>query len=99
MSSPRSPKLTQASFRTSPGRKQTITIHGREELSSMPAPSKKGSSPIDWVWDKIKNNERAHLAWCVTGVVGCLMIYGVLQVRSAAATVLVAVLCLLHHRS
>lgn len=30
----------------------------------------------------VKANERLHMAWCVTGIVGCLLLYGVLQVRN-----------------
>ena len=29
----------------------------------------------------LKANERVHVSWCVTGIVGCLLLYGVLQVR------------------
>jgi hypothetical protein len=42
-------------------------------------------SPIDSVWQKIKANDRLHVAWCVVGIVGCLMFYGVLQVRREGA--------------
>ena len=28
----------------------------------------------------VKANEKLHVAWCVTGIVGCLLLYGVLQV-------------------
>lgn len=38
-------------------------------------------APFAFVWGKIKANERVHVAWCVTGIVGCLMVYGVLQER------------------
>jgi hypothetical protein len=37
------------------------------------------SGPLGRLWDGIKGNERLHLAWCAVGVVGCLMLYGVLQ--------------------
>jgi hypothetical protein len=30
----------------------------------------------------VKANDKLHMAWCVTGIVGCLLLYGVLQVRS-----------------
>lgn len=33
---------------------------------------------------RIKVNERVHLAWCCAGVIGCLVAYGVLQVRGAS---------------
>lgn len=32
----------------------------------------------------IKANEKMHMAWCVTGIVGCLLLYGVLQERIIA---------------
>jgi len=32
-------------------------------------------------------NEKLHLAWCVFGVVGCLMLYGVLQVKGNGESV------------
>lgn len=36
------------------------------------------------IWDtafgRIRANERLHLAWCCGGVIGCLVLYGVLQV-------------------
>lgn len=30
---------------------------------------------------KIKANDKLHLAWCVSGIIGCLVIYGILQER------------------
>ena len=39
-------------------------------------------NPITWLWGKIKAHEKVHVAWCVTGIVGCLMLYGVLQVSA-----------------
>lgn len=39
------------------------------------------TAPFAWIWSKIKANERIHVAWCVVGIVGCLMLYGVLQER------------------
>lgn len=33
------------------------------------------------IWAKIKSNEKLHLAWCVGGIIGCLVVYGVLQVN------------------
>ncbi len=38
---------------------------------------------FDGFMARVKANERLHLAWCCTGVIGCLVAYGVLQVRSA----------------
>lgn len=29
---------------------------------------------------RIQANDKVHLAWCVGGVIGCLVAYGVLQV-------------------
>jgi hypothetical protein len=29
----------------------------------------------------LRTNEKAHIAWCVIGIVGCLLLYGALQVR------------------
>jgi len=44
------------------------------------------------LWDaffsRIAANSKLHLAWCVSGVIGCLLIYGVLQVRRSTAFVL-----------
>lgn len=41
------------------------------------------------LWDtafaKVKANEKAHLAWCCGGVIGCLVAYGVLQARRGRA--------------
>lgn len=41
------------------------------------------------VWDgvfvRIKRNDKVHLAWCVTGVIACLVLYGVLQVWGCGA--------------
>jgi len=31
---------------------------------------------------KIKANNKAHVAFCVSGIIGCLVCYGVLQVRA-----------------
>ena len=36
----------------------------------------------DSVFSRVRANEKAHLAWCCTGVIGCLVAYGVLQARS-----------------
>lgn len=36
---------------------------------------------VKFVWNKIKANEKVHVAYCVIGIVGCLMVYGVLQER------------------
>lgn len=36
--------------------------------------------PINRFMIYLRNNERMHVAWCVTGIVGCLLLYGVLQV-------------------
>ncbi len=38
-------------------------------------------NPVATIWARIKSNERLHVAWCVFGIVGCLMLYGVLQER------------------
>eukprot|EP00798_Chlamydomonas_sp_ICE-L_P012991 gene12991-5354_t len=38
-------------------------------------------NPISALWAKVKANERLHVTWCVVGIVGCLMCYGVLQER------------------
>uniref|UniRef100_A0A7S3VIB7 Sugar phosphate transporter domain-containing protein n=1 Tax=Dunaliella tertiolecta TaxID=3047 RepID=A0A7S3VIB7_DUNTE len=42
---------------------------------------KKRMNIISPLWERIKANDKLHLAWCVSGVVGCLMLYGVLQER------------------
>lgn len=36
----------------------------------------------DTLFSKIKKNDKLHLAWCVGGVIGCLVLYGVLQVTA-----------------
>ncbi|CAD7695936.1 unnamed protein product [Ostreobium quekettii] len=36
------------------------------------------------IWEFIKAHERVHVAFCVTGILGCLMCYGVLQERIMA---------------
>lgn len=48
------------------------------------AASKKGGGIINAMWERIKANDRLHMGWCVFGVVGCLMLYGVLQVGGAS---------------
>ena len=35
---------------------------------------------FDTIFQKIKANDKLHLAWCVSGIIGCLVVYGVLQV-------------------
>lgn len=40
---------------------------------------------FDALFARIKRNEKLHLAWCCTGVIGCLIVYGVLQVRPLRA--------------
>eukprot|EP00197_Chlamydomonas_leiostraca_P013869 CAMPEP_0202867492 /NCGR_PEP_ID=MMETSP1391-20130828/9464_1 /ASSEMBLY_ACC=CAM_ASM_000867 /TAXON_ID=1034604 /ORGANISM="Chlamydomonas leiostraca, Strain SAG 11-49" /LENGTH=389 /DNA_ID=CAMNT_0049547541 /DNA_START=127 /DNA_END=1296 /DNA_ORIENTATION=- len=45
------------------------------------ATGKMGFNPFGAIWERIKANERLHMGWCVLGVVGCLMLYGVLQER------------------
>lgn len=36
--------------------------------------------PMNRFMTYLRNNEKLHVAWCVTGIVGCLLLYGVLQV-------------------
>jgi hypothetical protein len=36
---------------------------------------------FDAFMSKIKSNDKAHIAFCVSGIIGCLVCYGVLQVR------------------
>lgn len=36
--------------------------------------------PFNKFMNYLKQNERLHVAWCVTGIVGCLLLYGALQV-------------------
>eukprot|EP01025_Chloroclados_australasicus_P060577 TRINITY_DN778_c1_g1_i1.p1 TRINITY_DN778_c1_g1~~TRINITY_DN778_c1_g1_i1.p1 ORF type:complete len:386 (-),score=37.87 TRINITY_DN778_c1_g1_i1:1387-2466(-) len=39
-------------------------------------------NPLSLAFDKfIRSNERVHVGYCVIGIVGCLMLYGVLQER------------------
>ena len=35
---------------------------------------------FDQLMAKIKSNDKAHVAFCVSGIIGCLVCYGVLQV-------------------
>ena len=35
----------------------------------------------DQMMAKLKANDKAHVAFCVSGILGCLVCYGVLQVR------------------
>ena len=37
--------------------------------------------PINKFMGFLRQNEKLHVAWCVTGIVGCLLVYGALQVR------------------
>ncbi len=37
---------------------------------------------FDAFFSRIKKNDKVHIAYCVSGVIGCLVLYGVLQVRS-----------------
>jgi adenosine 3'-phospho 5'-phosphosulfate transporter B2 len=37
-------------------------------------------APSD-MWNRIKTNETIQICWCAFGIVGCLMLYGVLQER------------------
>lgn len=36
----------------------------------------------DAAFSRVRANEKLHLAWCCGGVIGCLVAYGVLQVRA-----------------
>lgn len=45
------------------------------------APVLASASPVSGVWAKIKSNDTLHILWCCFGVVGCLMVYGILQER------------------
>ena len=36
---------------------------------------------FDQMMAKLKANDKAHVAFCVSGILGCLVCYGVLQVR------------------
>lgn len=49
--------------------------------AAVPQASKAPAGPIDSLWFYIKSNETLHVIWCVVGIVGCLMLYGVLQER------------------
>ena len=44
------------------------------------------------LWDgffaRIRADDRLHIAWCVTGVIGCLVAYGILQARRLGAALL-----------
>jgi len=53
-------------------------------MTGSPASAAGSFNPIDAVWNRIRANERLHVIWCVVGIVGCLMLYGVLQERIMA---------------
>lgn len=38
--------------------------------------------PFSALSNYLKAHEKVHIAWCVSGIVGCLLLYGVLQVRT-----------------
>lgn len=42
-------------------------------------------SPVSWLWGRIRANDKLHIAYCAAGVVGCLMVYGVLQASGGGA--------------
>ena len=37
---------------------------------------------FDQLMQRIKSNDKAHVSFCVTGIIGCLVVYGILQVGS-----------------
>lgn len=41
-------------------------------------------APVERLWGTIKANDTLHVTYCVTGIVGCLMLYGTLQERIMA---------------
>jgi hypothetical protein len=49
---------------------------------SKPDESETMSGPFQPLQNYLKANEKVHVAVCVTGIVGCLLLYGVLQVRT-----------------
>lgn len=51
------------------------------ETMTAPKSDQTPSNPIEAAWMKIRANEKGHVVFCVVGIVGCLMLYGVLQVR------------------
>jgi hypothetical protein len=46
-----------------------------------PAEADPMNAPLQSLTNYLKANEKVHVAWCVSGIVGCLLLYGVLQVR------------------
>jgi len=36
---------------------------------------------FDSLMQRIKANDKVHVTFCVSGIIGCLVVYGVLQVR------------------
>jgi hypothetical protein len=52
--------------------------NGHEESLEM---SGTALEPINKFMSYLRQNERLHVAWCVGGIVGCLLLYGALQVR------------------
>lgn len=41
-------------------------------------------APVERAWSAIKANDALHVTYCVSGIVGCLMLYGTLQERIMA---------------
>ncbi|GMH35667.1 hypothetical protein BSKO_03535 [Bryopsis sp. KO-2023] len=41
-------------------------------------------APVHSAWATIKGNNTLHVSWCVTGIFGCLVAYGMLQERIMA---------------
>ena len=35
---------------------------------------------FDQMMQRIKSNDKAHVTFCVSGIIGCLVVYGILQV-------------------
>lgn len=76
-------------------RRRSAELSGAACLSSGPCTSPAQSSPARHpvtmllaLWDaffaKVRANERFHLLWCCSGVISCLVAYGVLQASDGA---------------
>ena len=70
--------LTLLSLRNHP----SLLLHRSTKLGAAKTRPTMGLLALwDDVFAKVRANEKLHLAWCCTGVIGCLVVYGVLQAR------------------
>lgn len=43
--------------------------------------------PVNKMMRYIEKNDKLHVAWCVAGIFGCMLLYGSLQVCSKVSSV------------